>query len=81
MHGRNFLHIDIIGKNNNQNKPNKMLYLISVSLFTLSVIFSCRLLMHLLLPSISREYYEMTIIISSCLAVNIAASLIVYKYE
>lgn len=75
------LNIDIVGNNSNQIKRNKVLQLISISLLTLSIILSCKLLIHLLFPSISPQYYEMTIIISSCLAVNIAASLILVKYQ
>jgi PAS domain S-box-containing protein len=77
----NFLHLDIFGNNSNQIKRNRILQLISISLFTLSVILSFSLLIHLLFPSISPGYYEMTIMISSCLAVNLAASLILYKYQ
>lgn len=77
----NFLNIDVVGNSNSPTRRHKVLHLISISLFTLSVILSCKLLVHVLFPGISREFYEMTIIISSCLAVNIAASLILYKYQ
>ena len=76
-----FLNIDIVGNSNHQIKRNRILHLISISLFTLSIIIACKLLVYSLFPGISREYYEMTIIISSCLAVNIAASLILYRYR
>ncbi len=78
---KNFMPINIFGNNSNQIKRNRVLQLISISLFTLSVILSFSLLIHLLFPSISPGYYEMTIMISSCLAVNLAASLILYKYQ
>ncbi len=78
---KNFMPINIFGNNSNQIKRNRVLQFISISLFTLSVILSFSLLIHLLFPSISPGYYEMTIMISSCLAVNLAASLILYKYQ
>jgi PAS domain S-box-containing protein len=77
----NFLSIDIVGSNNSQIKRNKILHLLSITFLTLSFIVGCKLLIHSLFPNISREYYEMTIILSSCLAVNIAASLILYRYR
>ena len=77
----NFMHLDIFGNNSSQIRRNRVLQLILISLFTLSVILSFKLLIHLLFPSISPGYYEMTIMISSCLAVNLAASLILYKYQ
>jgi len=77
----NLINLDIVGNTNRQIKRNRVLQLISISVFTLSVILSCKLLIHLLFPTISAEYYEITIILSSCLAVNIAASLILYKYQ
>ena len=76
-----FMHLDIFGDNSSQIKRNRVLQLISISLFTLSVILSFKLLIILLFPSISPGYYEMTTMISSCLAVNLAASLILYKYQ
>ncbi len=78
---KHFMHLDIFGNNSSQIKHNRVLQLISISLFTLSVILSFNLLINLLFPSISPGYYEMTIMISSCLAVNLAASLILYKYQ
>lgn len=75
------LYIDIFGNNYNQIKQKRILQLISISLLTLSVILSCKLLILLLFPDISPRYYELTIILSSCLAVNIGASLILYKYQ
>jgi len=78
---KNFVHLDIFGNNLTQIKRNRLLQLMSISLFTLSVILSFRLLINLLFPSISPGYYEMTTMISSCLAVNLAASLILYKYQ
>ena len=77
----NSMHLDIFGNNLSQIKRKIVLQLISISLFTLSVILSFKLLIHLLFPSISPGYYEMTIMISSCLAVNLVASLILYKYQ
>jgi len=35
----------------------------------------------LIFPEISPAYYEMTLIMASCLSVNIAASLILYRYQ
>ncbi|MFZ0050386.1 MAG: PAS domain S-box protein [Desulfobaccales bacterium] len=78
---KNFVHLDIFGNNLTQIKRNRLLQLMSISLFTLSVILSFRLLINLLFPSISPGYYEMTTMISACLAVNLAASLILYKYQ
>ena len=77
----NFMHLDIFGNNRSQIKRKRVLQLISISLFTLSVILSFKLLINLLFPSISPGYYEITTMISSCLAVNLAASLILYKYQ
>jgi PAS domain S-box-containing protein len=77
----NFMNLDIFGNNCSQIKRNRVLQLISISLFTLSVILSFKLLITLLFPRISPGYYEMTTMISSCLAVNLAASLILYKYH
>jgi PAS domain S-box-containing protein len=76
-----FFHIDIVGNSPNQIKKNRVLQLISISLFTLSVILSFRLLARLFLPGMPEQYHEVTIIIGSCLAVNLAASLILYKYQ
>ncbi len=78
---KNFMRLDIFGDNSSQIKSKRVLQLISISLFTLSVILSFRLLVHLLFPNVSPGYYEMTIMISSCLAVNLAASLILCKYQ
>src|SRR5208337_5217339 len=78
---KNFMHLNIFGNNASQIKRNRVLQLISISLFTISIILCFSLLIHLLFPSISPGYYEMTIMISSCLAVNLAASLILYKYQ
>ena len=72
---------DIIINENGQIQENRVLQLISITLLTLSVILSIKLLVHLIFPNISSGYYEMTIIISSCLAVNISASLILYRYR
>ncbi len=77
----NLLHIDILGNSHSQIRRNKILQLISISLFTLSVILSCKLLLNMLFPGMPHQYSEMSIIIASCLAVNIAASLILYKYR
>ncbi|MGB8873296.1 MAG: PAS domain S-box protein [Desulfobaccales bacterium] len=77
----NFMHLDIFGKNSSQIKRNRVLQLISISLFTLSVILSVKLLINLLFPRIAPGYNEITIMISSCFAVTLAASLISYKYQ
>jgi PAS domain S-box-containing protein len=77
----NFFPGDIIGNSNGQIQDNRVLQLISITLLTLSFILSIKLLVHLLFPNISSEYNEMTIIIASCLAVNISASLILYRYR
>ena len=75
------MHLDIFGTNVSQIKRNRVLRLISITLFTLTFILFFKLLIRLLFPSISPEYYEMTIMIASCLAVNLAASLILYNYQ
>jgi len=76
-----FMHLDIFGDNSSQIKRNRVLLLISITLFTLIVISSFKLLINLFFPSISSGHNETTIIISSCLAVNVAASLILSKYQ
>jgi PAS domain S-box-containing protein len=76
----NFMQL-MFDKKVSQIKHNRVLQLISITLFTFSAILSIKLLIHLLFPRINPEYYEMTIMISSCLAVNLAASLILYKYQ
>lgn len=78
---KNLLFFNIIGNGNSQFKRNRILQLISISLLTLSIILALKFLVLLLFPTLSYEYYEMTIIIGSCLAVNISASLILYKYQ
>ncbi len=77
----NLTHLDIFGDNCSAIKRNRVLQLISISLFTLSVILSVKLLIMLLFPSLSPGYYEMATMLSACLAVNLAASLILYKYQ
>ena len=79
--GASFMQLDIFGDNSSQIKRNRPLQLISISLCTLSVILSIKLLIQLLFPNISPAYYEMTIMISSCLAVNLVALLILYKHQ
>jgi PAS domain S-box-containing protein len=76
-----FMHLDIFGNNSSQIKSKRVLQLISISLFTLSVILSFKLLINFLFPGIYSGYYEMTTMISACLAVNLVASLILYKYQ
>ena len=76
----NFMHLDIFGKNSSQIKRNRVRQLIAISLFTKSYL-SVKLLINLFFPRIASGYNEITIMISSCLAVNLAASLILYKYE
>ena len=78
---KNFMQLDIIENNCSKIKRNQVLKSISISLLILSVILSFKLLINLLFPSISFGDYERTIMISSCLAVNIIASLILYKYQ
>ena len=79
--GKNFMHLDIFGKNSSQIKRNRVLQLISISLFTLSVILCFKLIIYLLFPTIPPGYNEMTIMIASCLAVNLVASLILYRHQ
>src|SRR5208337_4930955 len=78
---KNSMHLDIFGDDSSQIRRKRVLQLISISLFTLSVILSFNLLMHLLFPGISPGYYEIITMISSCLAVNLAALLILQKYQ
>ena len=77
----NPLHVDIFGNNQHLIKRNRVLQLITISVFTLSLILSIKLLMQIFFPRIAPQYNEMTIIISSCLAVNLAAALILVKYQ
>ncbi len=77
----NLTNLDIFGSNPSQIKRNRFLQIISILLFTLSVILCAKLLMSLLYPTLSPEFYEMITILSSCLAVSIVASLILYKYQ
>ena len=77
----NFFPGNIMYNSDGQIQSNKILQLISITLLTLSLILSIKLLVHLFFPGISSEYNEMTIILASCLAVNISASLILYRYR
>lgn len=63
-----------------QYKPRKVLTLISITLSTLIVLFSYRLIFNLMFPNISPLNNEINTILSICLAVNIAAYLILYEY-
>ncbi|MGP0045694.1 MAG: PAS domain S-box protein [Syntrophobacteraceae bacterium] len=77
----NLTNLDIFGSNPSQIKRNRFLQIIAILLFTLSVILCAKLLISLLYPTLSPEFYEMITILSSCLAVSIVASLILYKYQ
>jgi len=77
----NFFPSNIILNSNGQVQEHRVLQLISITLLTLSLILAIKLFVHLLFPHISSEYNEMTIILASCLAVNISASLILYRYR
>jgi PAS domain S-box-containing protein len=76
-----FSHLNTLGKNCNPIKSYGVWQLLLISLFTSSVIISFSLLTRLLCPGISPGYYEMTIILSGCLAVILVASLILNKYQ
>ncbi len=78
---KNFIGLDKIGNNCIQIRRNRSLRLISISLFTSSLILSFKLLINLLFPTLSFGAYELTIIITTSLTVNIVASLILYKYQ
>jgi PAS domain S-box-containing protein len=78
---KNFIGLDKIGNNCIQIKRDRSLRLISISLFSSSLILSFKLLINLLFPNMSFGDYELTIIITSSLTVNIVASLILYKYQ
>jgi PAS domain S-box-containing protein len=77
----NLLLLKLFGNDNAQIKKNRVLQLISISLLTLSIILAFKFFVLLIFPGLSYEYYEMTIIIGSCLAVNISASIILYRYQ
>ena len=64
----------------NQIKPNKVLTLISITLLTLMVIFLYRMIINLIYPHAPLSN-ELNILIQSCLAVNIVAYLLLYKYQ
>ncbi len=78
---KNFIGLDKIGNNCIQIRRNRSLRLIAISLFTSSLILSFKLLINLLFPTLSFGAYELTIIITTSLTVNIVASLILYKYQ
>ncbi len=75
------IRLGIIENNCGQIMGNKFLKFISILLFSLSFILSFRLLKNLLCPGISFGYNEMIIMMSSCLAVNFVALLILFKYQ
>jgi PAS domain S-box-containing protein len=62
-------------------QPNIILQLISITLYMLAIIFAFKLIRILLLPSPSPVINEFVIILSSCLAVNIAATIILSQYQ
>lgn len=62
-------------------KPNKVLSLLSLTLLTLMGIFAWKLVVLLFFSNISPLGNEITTIISCCLALNIAAYLILSKYQ
>jgi len=62
-------------------RPNKVLNLISITLLTLMIIFAWKLIIHLFYADISPINNEITTILSSCLAVNIVAYLILNRYQ
>lgn len=76
-----FFPSNIMGNSNGQIQDNRVLHLISITLLTLSLILSIKLLVNLLFPNIPPQYNEITIILASCLAVNFSASLILYRYR
>ena len=78
---KNFIGLDQIGNNCIQIRRNRSLRLIAISLFTSSLILSFKLLINLLFPILLVGAYELTIIITTSLTVNIVASLILYKYQ
>ena len=73
--------IDRNGDIHPQYKLNKVLTLISVTLLTLMIMFTYKLISNLMSPILSPLNNEINTILSSCLAVNIAACLILYKYQ
>ena len=62
-------------------QPNIILQLISLTLYMLGIIFAVKLIRILLLPSTTPIINEFIIILSSCLAVNIAATIILSQYQ
>jgi PAS domain S-box-containing protein len=62
-------------------KPNKVLSLISITLLALMGFFAGKLVIILFFSSIQPWTNEIITIISCCLAINIAAYLILYKYQ
>ncbi len=76
---KSFIHLGRIENNCGQIKRNKFLKFISLLLFLLRFTLSFRLLKNLLYPSIAFVDNEMIIMLSSCLAANLLALLILYK--
>lgn len=62
-------------------QPKLLLQLISITLYTLGIIFAFKLIKILVLPPTIPITNEFIVILSSCLAVNIAATLILSKYQ
>jgi hypothetical protein len=77
----NFIHLDISGDILSQIKRSRVLKLISVSLYTLNFILSFQLLINLLFLGVFPANNQMSTMISCWLAVNLTASLILYKYR
>lgn len=62
-------------------RPNNVLKLILITLYTLILILTYQVIMNLVFPIISHRTYEITTIINICLAVDIAACLILKRHQ
>jgi PAS domain S-box-containing protein len=77
----NVMPIDQVKYINKNLKPNKVMSLISITLLALMGVFAGKLVIILFFSSIQPWGNEIITIIFCCLAINIAAYLILYKYQ
>jgi uncharacterized membrane protein len=63
-------------------RPNKLIYkLLMVTLITLSLIFFYQLLINFFVPNLSELNYFIITVLSICLVIDLAACLILYRYQ
>jgi PAS domain-containing protein len=63
-------------------RPNKLIYkLLMVTLITLSLIFFYQLLINFFVPNLSELNYFIITVFSMCLVIDLAACLILYRYQ